>query len=743
MPGTVQKALVGLTAAAMLFGSLVITGSASAASQGASAFTDVTASTPHAQAINFIAAAGLVGGVGGGLYDPSGPVTRAQMAKIVVDMLGDASFASAMSYTTPSFTDASTIPSWATGYVNVASALGIVNGFPDGSFQPNGPVTEVEAVAMILRALNDNTYVTTNWGTQWPGNYVVAAFNTTLGNGVANGLVHGLSNFFANLPANRGEIAQLVYNAGVNEYANADQACTGTPSACKAANVYEAANPGSLTPIWQGEGVSGLQVIEGPLSGFTNSTITVNGTNYNLNNNFQVLGADSLQSLVNMPVIVVTDGNKNVSAVELSTTTSSSLKTATLAINNPNGYTLLNGDYEVNNSSGKPALQLSNHSLLNLSIDSSTGTILTKFYVNTPTTGVSSDNGNAAADVTKLNNGDSIAYTLNPDGTVAAVYDTHVTYADAIITNVYTSYGHHYININAANGTGYTKLEEQGFTQVNLDGVASSWSNLAKNQVANIEIVGGYAAGKGDSNVAVINAYDATATGTVVQVNQGTNGHVSSFVLQNASGTQTTYDISGNYQGGVSQADAVLLPNGAIVAPTKQFIVRLDGSGKVVDLVQVGASLQAGWVTGISEVYNQSTSGTTYYANINTGSGSVTVDLGTNNTGLVPGGLASGAKVVTSTNQATAQVTVLSAYTATSGNPWYVVSTSSNSVVIADSATPGPGSQYVYVTGSSNAVVDNTGDNLGYSGMASGNVVKLYEATVAGSTFWVVQDTNK
>ncbi|MHB1506022.1 MAG: S-layer homology domain-containing protein, partial [Sulfobacillus sp.] len=60
--------------------------------------------------------------------------------------LGTAAAAAAASYmtTATTFTDNSSIPSWARGYVVEAVKVGLVKGYPDGSFQPNNSVSSAD-----------------------------------------------------------------------------------------------------------------------------------------------------------------------------------------------------------------------------------------------------------------------------------------------------------------------------------------------------------------------------------------------------------------------------------------------------------------------------------------------------------------------------------------------------------------------------------------------------------------------
>lgn len=51
------------------------------------------------------------------------------------------------------FTDAGSVPAWSVGQVAAAVEAGLINGFMDGSFRPAGPITRAEMATMAARAL--------------------------------------------------------------------------------------------------------------------------------------------------------------------------------------------------------------------------------------------------------------------------------------------------------------------------------------------------------------------------------------------------------------------------------------------------------------------------------------------------------------------------------------------------------------------------------------------------------------
>jgi len=165
----------------------------------AAVFTDVKDDAAYAEAIELGVALNLFKGYEDGSFKPEGDITRAEFAAIVVRTLGQEAQATGAAGTTK-FID---VPSthWASGYVNIAANLGIINGYGDGNFGPEDKVTYEQAVKMVVVALG---YEPAVGSAGYPVGYLTIAQQRGVTNGVkgTNGV-----------PANRGQVAQMVFNA--------------------------------------------------------------------------------------------------------------------------------------------------------------------------------------------------------------------------------------------------------------------------------------------------------------------------------------------------------------------------------------------------------------------------------------------------------------------------------------------------------------------------------------------------
>ncbi len=161
-----KKSLVALLAVAMLMTSF--------ASVGYSATPSDVVGTSSAAAVTRLIGLGVVKGYEDGTFKPANKVTRAEFAAIAVRMLGLESAANIAAGPTK-FSDVKA-DHWASGYVNVAAAKGLLTGYPDGSFKADANVTYAESLAIIIRALGYQPLVVG----PWPTNYISKAVELNL-----------------------------------------------------------------------------------------------------------------------------------------------------------------------------------------------------------------------------------------------------------------------------------------------------------------------------------------------------------------------------------------------------------------------------------------------------------------------------------------------------------------------------------------------------------------------------------
>lgn len=156
--------------------------------------------TEYEDAVERLLGLGIITGYPNGNFGPEDTITREQFAAVVVRAKGlEAAAQAAMGAT-----DFADVPagSWSSGYINIATKMGLIKGTGAGNFEPLRPVTYEEAIAMVLRALNYEEFAQSRGG--WPYGYIIVANEIDLLDAVKG--VQGL-------PASRGLVAQLVDNS--------------------------------------------------------------------------------------------------------------------------------------------------------------------------------------------------------------------------------------------------------------------------------------------------------------------------------------------------------------------------------------------------------------------------------------------------------------------------------------------------------------------------------------------------
>jgi len=148
--------------------------------------------TKYEDAVNVLMDLDVISGYPDGSYKPAGIVTRGEMAKIIICALGLEDYAAGAS----SFKDMA--GHWSDKYVAYAVSLGIINGYPDGTFKADNTVTYDEAAKMLVAALG---YTEEALVGTWPANWVTKARVL----GILDGVKAGATG------ANRGDIALMAF----------------------------------------------------------------------------------------------------------------------------------------------------------------------------------------------------------------------------------------------------------------------------------------------------------------------------------------------------------------------------------------------------------------------------------------------------------------------------------------------------------------------------------------------------
>lgn len=154
-------------------------------------YTDVHSSYPYSKAITVLSELGIFSGYEDGTFKPGGQVTRAELSKLICNVVG---------------TDASTIDfscddvkahHWAARYVGYCVLNNII-ALENGLYRPENAATVIETISAILN------------------------LNGFDGNGTDNeivdiaeecGLLNNMSNLIFDEAITRGEVAQLLYNS--------------------------------------------------------------------------------------------------------------------------------------------------------------------------------------------------------------------------------------------------------------------------------------------------------------------------------------------------------------------------------------------------------------------------------------------------------------------------------------------------------------------------------------------------
>ena len=119
--------------------------------QKESNFSDVTAGLWYEKAVAWAAENGIVSGYGNGRFGSNDPITREQMAVILMSYAKFKGYDVSATTDLTKFTDSTRISSWATAAMQWANARGLVSGTGTNTLAPKGDATRAQVAAILMR----------------------------------------------------------------------------------------------------------------------------------------------------------------------------------------------------------------------------------------------------------------------------------------------------------------------------------------------------------------------------------------------------------------------------------------------------------------------------------------------------------------------------------------------------------------------------------------------------------------
>ena len=193
-----KRALSLVMAMALIVGMMVVGASAASYED----FTDKD-EIQNTEAVQTLVALNVINGKDNGSYDPTGSLTRAEMAKLITYVLNGGSEPVLGTKVNPTYSDIK--GHWAEAYIEYCTSMNIIAGDGAGRFNPANTLTGSQAAKMLLVAMGYNADVFGFTGNDWEINVNREANSA--------GLYDGLEGIVASQVISRDDVAQMIYNA--------------------------------------------------------------------------------------------------------------------------------------------------------------------------------------------------------------------------------------------------------------------------------------------------------------------------------------------------------------------------------------------------------------------------------------------------------------------------------------------------------------------------------------------------
>jgi len=177
-------------------------------------FNDLDGSNMFFTSVSWLKENGVVVGYEDGTYQPAKNVSRVEFLKMLYEAMGADEY-SASEIVLP-FSDIGE-GYWYTPYVKLAYKNGVVQGYGDGTFKPGNPISFAEAEKVVTKAFLEENF-TCDKCSQYPvvscqDDWYWVYFCVSKNYNIDVSELTEKRPFPANIPLNRGEMAELIYRA--------------------------------------------------------------------------------------------------------------------------------------------------------------------------------------------------------------------------------------------------------------------------------------------------------------------------------------------------------------------------------------------------------------------------------------------------------------------------------------------------------------------------------------------------
>lgn len=170
-------------------------------------FSDVSDSAYYYSYVQWAFSSGIASATGDGTFSPDRDITREEMCSMLYNYAAFKNYQLDPTVSAASFTDSVSVTSTYTSAVSALQRVGVINGYADGSFRPQGNATRAEVSALLMRFIGAISYKkVVESSVDANGNYI---FGTEVPQKAANGddyfsdacfighsLVNGIQNSF-------------------------------------------------------------------------------------------------------------------------------------------------------------------------------------------------------------------------------------------------------------------------------------------------------------------------------------------------------------------------------------------------------------------------------------------------------------------------------------------------------------------------------------------------------------------